>query len=124
MGVSESCFTDSEPLTTSTSLKPSHFPAASGSIFFLDMYHPKKSRIAPDGFRLSPKACQFSGFHHPCADFPYDFIEMKRREGLGPAYMPTVDILHGHKIQGLRAARGSHGATGTSQGGHEPLDAG
>src|SRR5665213_1533788 len=39
-------------------------------IFFLDMYHPKKSRIAPDGLRLSPNACQFSGFHHLCADFP------------------------------------------------------
>ena len=64
-------------------------------ILFLDMYHPKKSRIAPDGFRLSRKACQFSGFHHLCADFPYDFAEMKRREGLGPAYMPTGDILHG-----------------------------
>lgn len=64
-------------------------------ILFLDMYHPKKSRLAPDGFRLSPKACQFSGFHHLCADFPYDFAEMKRREGLSPAYMPTGDILHG-----------------------------
>jgi hypothetical protein len=73
------------------------FSGAQWFIFFLDMYHPKKSRIAPDGFGLSPKACQFSGFHHLCADFPYDFIEMKRREGLGPAYIPTGDILHGIK---------------------------
>lgn len=89
-------------------------------IFFLDMYHPKKSRIAPDGFRLSPKACQFSGFHHPCADFPYDFIEMKRREGLGPAYMPTVDILHGIKSRAYERpadhmARLEHLRAGTSR---------
>jgi hypothetical protein len=89
-------------------------------IFFLDMYHPKKSRIAPDGFRLSQKACQFSGFHHLCADFPYDFIEMKRREGLGPAYMPTGDILHGIKSRAYERpanhiARLEHLGAGTNR---------
>jgi hypothetical protein len=59
-------------------------------ILFLDMYHPKKSRIAPDGFRLSPMACQFSGFHQFCADFPYDYVEMKQGEGLAPATCPRA----------------------------------
>lgn len=69
-------------------------------IFFLDMYHPKKSQLAPDGFKLSSKACQFSGFNQFCADFPYDFMEMRHQgwKALGPAYMPTGDI-----IQNIRA---------------------
>jgi hypothetical protein len=61
-------------------------------ILFLDMYHPKKSRLAPAGFVLSKEACQFSGLNNHCPDFPYDFAEMKHRSGLGPAYMPMGDI--------------------------------
>src|SRR6516225_7484604 len=41
-------------------------------LFYLDMYHPKKSRLAPAGFVLSKEGCQFSGFNLQCPDFPYD----------------------------------------------------
>lgn len=61
-------------------------------LLYLDMYHPKKSRLAPAGFALSKEAYQFSGFNNHCADFPYDFAEMRHRSGLGPAYMPMGDI--------------------------------
>ena len=69
------------------------FSGSQWSIFFLDLYHPKKSKLAPDGFKLSPKAFSFSGFHKLCADFPYDFIEMRDRDSLNVAYMPVADIL-------------------------------
>jgi hypothetical protein len=61
-------------------------------LFYLDMYHPKKSRLAPAGFILSKEACQFSGFNNHCPDFPYDFAESRHRSGLAPAYMPMGDI--------------------------------
>lgn len=69
------------------------FSGSQWFIFFLDLYHPKKSRLAPDGFKLSPNVCQFSGFHRFCADFPYDFMLMKSREDLAYAYMPMNDII-------------------------------
>ena len=97
MAVNESCFTNFGGVDNIDIFEAVTFSGGQWFILFLDLYHPKKSRIAPDGFQLSPKACQFSGFHHFCADFPYDFDEMKRREGLGPAYMPTGNILHGIK---------------------------
>jgi hypothetical protein len=62
-------------------------------IFFLDMHHSKKSRIAPEGFELSSSACLFSGFHNFCEDFPYDFMHVRQREALRSAYMPTWEIL-------------------------------
>jgi hypothetical protein len=62
-------------------------------LFYLDMYHPKKSRLAPAGFVLSKEACQFSGFNCHCPGFPYDFAEIRHRSGgLRPAYMPMGDI--------------------------------
>jgi hypothetical protein len=56
------------------------------------MYHPKKSRLAPAGFVLSKKGCQFSGFNDRCPDFPYDFAEMRHRSSLRAAYMPMGDF--------------------------------
>jgi len=69
------------------------FSGAQWAIFFLDLYHPKKSKLAPAGFKLSPNVCQFSGFHQLCPDFPYDFMEMKDREGLKMAYMAMGNII-------------------------------
>jgi hypothetical protein len=71
------------------------FSGSEWFILFLDMHHPKKSRNAPEGFTLSPTACLLSGFHHLCEDFPYDFMQMRQREDLRSAYMPTWDILRG-----------------------------
>jgi len=64
-------------------------------ILFLDMHHPKKSRLAADGFTLSQTVCLLSGFNHRCESFPYDFMQMRQREDLRSAYMPTWDILRG-----------------------------
>lgn len=64
-------------------------------IFFLDFYHPKRSRLAPDGFRISDQVAQFSGFHRFCENFPYDFIEKKESEaasGLSFAYIPISRV--------------------------------
>jgi len=91
-------------------------------IFFLDMYHPRKSTLAPKGFKLSRAGCQFSGFNKYCNDFPYDFVEARHQEWehLGPAYMSTQHILdnirtdvyqrpaaHKAQLQGLRFHRRS-----------------
>lgn len=46
-------------------------------ILFVDLYHPRRSRLTPDGFRFTPEVAQFSGFHKFCDDFPYDFAEKK-----------------------------------------------
>lgn len=59
-------------------------------IFFLDYYHPRKSRLTPEGFRFTKEVGQFSGFHRFCSDFPYDFIQSKhaeRNSGLSLAYI-------------------------------------
>jgi hypothetical protein len=45
-------------------------------ILFLDPYHPRKSKRAPEGFQIG-RARQFSGFHVRCSAFPYDFDECK-----------------------------------------------
>lgn len=64
-------------------------------IFFLDFYHPRKSRLAPEGFRFTQEVAQFSGFHRFCKEFPYDFIQMKhseRESGLSMAYIPIAKV--------------------------------
>jgi hypothetical protein len=64
-------------------------------IFFLDFYHPRRSRQTPDGFRFTSDLGQFSGFHNFCDDFPYDFVEMKqleRESGLSMAYIPISKV--------------------------------
>lgn len=64
-------------------------------VLFLDFYHPKRSRLPPEGFKLSEQVAQFSGFHRYCDNFPYDFIEKKQAEsasGLNMAYIPVSRI--------------------------------
>jgi hypothetical protein len=56
------------------------FSGSEWFILFVDLYHPRRSRLTPDGFRFTKELGQFSGFHNYCSDFPYDFIEMKRKE--------------------------------------------
>jgi hypothetical protein len=64
-------------------------------ILFVDLYHPRRSRLTPDGFRFTQEVGQFSGFHKFCKDFPYDFVEMKRSEresGLSTAYIAISKV--------------------------------
>jgi hypothetical protein len=58
---------------------------------FLDFYHPRRSRVAPEGFRFTKDAPLFTGFHNLCNNFPYDFADKKHEEretGLSLAYIP------------------------------------
>lgn len=64
-------------------------------IFFVDLYHPRRSRLTPDGFRFANDVAQFSGFHKFCEDFPYDFVEKKaseRESGLSMAYIAISKV--------------------------------
>jgi hypothetical protein len=63
-------------------------------ILFADMYHPRRSRLLPEGFRFTKEVPQFSGFHKRCDAFPYDFAEMKNADqtGLSMAYIPISKI--------------------------------
>lgn len=66
------------------------FSGSEWFILFVDLYHPRRSRLTPDGFRFTQEVGQFSGFHKFCTDFPYDFVEMKhseRESGLSMAYI-------------------------------------
>jgi hypothetical protein len=71
------------------------FSGSEWFIFFVDLYHPKRSRLTPDGFRFTQEVGQFSGFHKYCRDFPYDFVEMKQSEsesGLSMAYIAISKV--------------------------------
>jgi hypothetical protein len=63
-------------------------------LFFLDMYHPRRSRRAPDGFVIAKEPRQFSGFHNHCQEFPYDFVKAKEAapELLRLAYIPLGNV--------------------------------
>lgn len=64
-------------------------------ILFVDFYHPRRSRLTPDGFRFTKDVAQFSGFHKFCEGFPYDFVEKKaseRESGLSMAYIPISKV--------------------------------
>lgn len=64
-------------------------------ILYLDMYHSKRSRLAPEGLRFTQDFAQFSGYTHFCNDFPYDFMEQKSRQhppGLSMAYIPVSKV--------------------------------
>ena len=64
-------------------------------ILFVDLYHPRRSRLTPDGFRFTNEVAQFSGFHKFCENFPYDFIEKKasqRESGLSMAYIAISKV--------------------------------
>lgn len=67
------------------------FSGSEWHFLFLDYYHSRRSREAPEGFRLAKIAGQFSGFNKFCPNFPYDFADAKRAEditGLRMAYIP------------------------------------
>jgi len=71
------------------------FSGSEWFILFVDFYHPRRSRLTPDGFRFTQAVGQFSGFHKFCMDFPYDFAEMKQSErnsGLSMAYIPIGNV--------------------------------
>lgn len=71
------------------------FSGSEWHILFLDFYHPRPSRLAPDGFLISHEVAQFSGFHRRCNDFPYDFAEGKaagKASGLSLAYIAMSQI--------------------------------
>lgn len=64
-------------------------------ILFVDLYHPRRSRLTPDGFHFTKEVGQFSGFTNFCEDFPYDFIEKKgsmRDSGLSMAYIAISKV--------------------------------
>lgn len=66
------------------------FNGAEWFILFVDLYHPRRSRLMPEGFRFTKDVAQFSGFHKFCENFPYDFVEKKaseRESGLSIAYI-------------------------------------
>ena len=64
-------------------------------IFFVDLYHPRRSRKAPPGLRIASEPRQFSGFHNFCHNFPYDFAEAKQGspEMLRIAYIPLGNVM-------------------------------
>lgn len=65
-------------------------------IFYLDFYHPRRSRSLPEGFRFTNDAPQFSGFNKIAPNFPNDFMEMKEGEqksGLSFAYIPLSKVM-------------------------------
>lgn len=67
------------------------FNGAEWFILFVDLYHPRRSRLTPDGLAFTKDVAQFSGFHKFCENFPYDFVEKKaseRESGLSMAYIP------------------------------------
>jgi hypothetical protein len=77
------------------------FSGSEWFILFTDLYHPRRSRATPDGFRFTSEVPQFSGFHKYCSNFPYDFVEMKGTEqdsGLSFAYIPISKVMQ--QIQG------------------------
>lgn len=72
------------------------FSGSEWFILFVDLYHPRRSRLTPEGFRFTQEVGQFSGFHKLCADFPYDFVEMKQSEsesGLSMAYIAISKVM-------------------------------
>ncbi len=72
------------------------FSGSEWFILFVDLYHPRRSRLTPEGFRFTQEVGQFSGFHKFCVDFPYDFVEMKQSEresGLSMAYIAISKVM-------------------------------
>ena len=69
------------------------FSGLSWHILFLDMYHPRRSRLAPKGFRLGD-AKPFTGFTTHCPNFPYDFAQARAAvpDVLQVAYAPLSQI--------------------------------
>jgi len=70
------------------------FSGSEWFILFVDQYHPRKSRITPNGFRFTQEIGQFSGFHNNCPRFPFDFVQMKQADStlLSLAYIPISRV--------------------------------
>lgn len=71
------------------------FSGSEWFVFFVDFYHPRRSRLTPEGFRFTKELGQFTGFHNWCNNFPYDFIQKKQSEsasGLSMAYIPISKV--------------------------------
>lgn len=71
------------------------FSGSEWFLLYLDLYHPSKSKVAPDGFKFTNQKPLFSGFHQKCKNFPYDFISQKIKlqdSGLSIAYIPISKI--------------------------------
>lgn len=71
------------------------FSGSEWFILYTDLYHPRKSKLTPAGFRFMDGLGQFSGFHKFCKNFPYDFVEMKhteRESGLSMAYIAISKV--------------------------------
>lgn len=72
------------------------FSGSEWFILFVDLYHPRRSRLTPEGFRFTQEVGQFSGFHKFCTDFPYDFVEVKeseRESGLSMVYIAISKVM-------------------------------
>ncbi len=64
-------------------------------LLFLDLYHPRRSRLTPDGFKFTKEVGQFSGFTNFCENFPYDFIEKTSSmpdSGISMAYIAISKV--------------------------------
>lgn len=71
------------------------FSGSEWFIFFVDYYHPKKSKLSPEGFRFYDGVSQLSGFNKFSQNFPFDFVDMKHAEqqsGLSMAYIAVDKI--------------------------------
>jgi hypothetical protein len=71
------------------------FDGSQWYILYLDLYHSRRSKLAPDGLLFTQEVVQFSGFNQYCNNFPYDFVEMKtaqRQSGLSLAYIPISKV--------------------------------
>jgi len=65
-------------------------------IFYLDFYHPTRSREYPQGFKETSQVPQFTGFNKSSKNFPYEFSEMKANEqtsGLSFAYIALSKVM-------------------------------
>lgn len=68
------------------------FDGAEWFILFVDLYHPRRSRLTPDGFHFTKDLAQFSGFHNFCENFPYDFVDKKASADLSMAYIAISKV--------------------------------
>jgi len=61
-------------------------------VFFLDIYHPRKSRMLPKGFEFSGDVAMFSGFVDTSEEFPQDYRQRVKLldTRLQPAYAPET----------------------------------
>lgn len=76
------------------------FTGSAWFILWVDVYHPRKSRALPDGFRFTEQLPQFSGFCTRVPDFPRSFLEAKHRYAPQLAMFYIPGSLVGDAIRG------------------------